>query len=283
MTSNSELVVAPVSEYNLPPHTNQKHFEELLVQHLDWFAERGRQVRFWWRDDDAISSTPALETLLNFSQDFGIPLSLSVIPKYVKDALAQRLETTSAVHVLHHGWQHKNYQDKSREEKSSEFGWRRSAQDFTEELIEGKQILQNLFGPRFVPLFVPPWNRVAPPAVRLLQQQGGYGLSAFTWINHFRMPHLQSHVDIIEWKRDKRFIGWERARKRLDLQLCRRRANSIDPIGLLTHHLDHGEDCTEFLEAFFKLTSSHPAAQWLSSKELLDEAKRNFNQASGLV
>ncbi len=139
MTSNSELVVAPVSEHNLPPHTNQKHFEELLVQHLDWFAERGRQVRLWWRDDDAISSTPALETLLNFSQDFGIPLSLSVIPKYVKDTLAQRLETTSAVHVLHHGWQHKNYQDKSREEKSSEFGWRRSAQDFTEELIEANR------------------------------------------------------------------------------------------------------------------------------------------------
>ncbi|WP_189434894.1 polysaccharide deacetylase family protein [Pseudovibrio japonicus] len=280
VTSNSELVVAPVSDQSLHSTTSRQHFEEQLISHLNWFHERGRQVRFWWRDDDAVAPTPALETLLNLSEEFGIPLSLSVIPKYAEEELARRLKSTSAVHVLHHGWQHKNYQDKSREEKSSEFGWRRSAQDLTRELVEGKQTLQELFGSRFVPLFVPPWNRIAPPAVHLLQQQGGYGLSAFTWMNHFRMPHVQSHVDIIEWRKDKHFIGWDCARKRLDLELCRRRTNSTDPIGLLSHHLDHGNGCSNFLEVFFKLTSDHPAVRWLSSKELLNEARKNFNQAS---
>ncbi len=283
MTSNSGSVAAPAPEPHLLHTINQQHFEDHVAQHLDWFAERNLQVRFWWRDDDAVSRTPTLEELLSFSEEFGVPLSLAVIPKFATKSLAQRLEITQDVHVLHHGWQHKNYQDKSREEKSSEFGWRRSAQEIEKELIEGKESLLNLFGQRFVPLFVPPWNRIAPHAVHLLQQQGGYGLSAFTWINHFRMPHIQCHMDIIDWKEGKRFIGWEAACKKLDLQLCRRRVNSNEPIGLLTHHLDHGDGCADFLEVLFKLTSDHPAVQWLSSKELLDEARMNFNQASGLV
>lgn len=283
VTSSPALTVELNPTKDKATDRDQEIFEQALIQHLDWFAERGRTVRFWWRDDDAVSPTPELDELIDFSERFTIPLSLAVIPKFATKALAQRLADTHTVQVLHHGWQHKNYQDKSCGEKASEFGWRRTALEMEKELLEGKEVLQDLFAERFVPLFVPPWNRIAPRAVQLLQQQGDYGLSAFTWINHFRLPHLQSHVDIIKWKKNKRFIGWNAARKRLDLQLCRRQTNASEPIGLLTHHLDHGEGCSEFLEVFFKLTSVHPAALWLSSLELLEEAKRDFSQSSGLV
>ncbi|AEV37006.1 hypothetical protein PSE_2498 [Pseudovibrio sp. FO-BEG1] len=283
MTSSPAAVVDPKSSKDKATYRDQEDFEQALTRHLDWFAEHERIVRFWWRDDDAVSPTPQLDELIGFSERFTIPLSLAVIPRFATEALAQRLADTHTVQVLHHGWQHKNYQDKSLGEKASEFGWRRTALEMEKELLEGKEVLQDLFAERFVPLFVPPWNRIAPRAVQLLQQQGDYGLSAFTWINHCRLPRLQSHVDIIKWKKNKRFIGWDAARKRLDLQLCRRQTNASEPIGLLTHHLDHGEGCSEFLEVFFKITSAHPAAAWLSSQELLEEAKRDFSLSSGQV
>ena len=281
MISSSASVIESTPATGKFTSNSQQVFDDHLIQHLDWFAARGLTVKFWWRDDDAVSPTPALEELLDFSDRFSIPLSLAVIPKFATEALAQRLETTQDVYAVHHGWQHKNYQRKSCGEKASEFGWRRSSQEMAKELAEGRLILQKMFGERFVPLFVPPWNRIAPRAVQLLNEQGDYGLSAFTWISHFRLPHLQSHIDIIKWKKNKRFIGWDAARKRLDLQLCRRRTTANEPIGLLTHHLDHGEGCSEFLEAFFKLTSAHPAVKWPSCRDLLEDAKRDFTLTAG--
>ena len=39
-------------------------FRSELTAHLDWFAERGRTVRFWWRDKSAL----ALRALHYFRQ-----------------------------------------------------------------------------------------------------------------------------------------------------------------------------------------------------------------------
>ncbi len=259
--------------------TSQEVFKQQLVQHLDWFAERGLTVSFWWRDDDATVPSIELEKTLGLSERFSVPLALAVIPNFASNALADLLKTTSQTCVLQHGWQHKNYQEKSLGEKASEFGWRRSEQDMRREISEGREILQGLFGEQFIPVFVPPWNRIGPLAVKTLRNMEVYGLSAFTWINHYCLPHIQSHLDIIKWKKNKRFIGWDAAMRRLDLQLCRRRNNNTEPIGLLTHHLDHGQGCEEFLEVFFSVTKQHPAAKWLSAKELLERADHDFNQS----
>ncbi|SDQ89856.1 polysaccharide deacetylase family protein [Pseudovibrio sp. Tun.PSC04-5.I4] len=255
-------------------------FEGVLNDHLNWFNERQQTISFWWRDDDAIEPSPELEELLGFSAEFSVPLSLAVIPKFATAALAQRLENMSLINILQHGWQHKNYQSKALGEKASEFGRRRAIQEIEKELANGQAILQELFGNQFIPLFVPPWNRIAPETIPLLRELGPYGLSTFTWISSFHLPQVQSHLDIIKWKKNKRFIGWDAAARRLDLQLCRRRTNPCEPIGLLTHHLDHGEGCSEFLEVFFSLTTTHPAAQWLSSGALLEQEWNRFNQIS---
>ncbi|KZL21010.1 hypothetical protein PsAD2_01002 [Pseudovibrio axinellae] len=279
--------IAPQSDFYrdvyFQPIQRRTDFENNLTKHLDWFAERGQTVNMWWRDDDAVSPSPELEELLVFSEKFNVPISLAVIPKFATQALAQRLKSMQTVHVVHHGWQHVNYQDKGRGEKASEFGRRRSSHDMQVELLDGEEILRDLFGALFVPLFVPPWNRIAPLAVQLLKQQRGYGLSAFTWINPFRIPQVQSHIDIIKWKKNKQFCGWGAAKKRFDLQLCRRRTNAKEPLGLLTHHLDHGEGCSEFLEVFLKLTCEHPAVVWRSSYELLEEARREVSLSFGQV
>lgn len=243
-------------------------FRRELSAHLDWFAERGRTVRFWWRDDDAIEPTPALDRLLALANGHEIDVALAVIPKNATQALADRLSGERHALVLQHGWQHKNFQRKDLGEKAAELGSRRDLDELMAQLSDGKARLETLFGEKFLPAVVPPWNRIAPAVSRRLPSIGLPGLSSFTWHNFPRAGQVQSHVDILKWKKQVRFIGWESARLRFDLQLTRRRNTGTEPLGLLTHHLVHDEACFEFLEEFLAIAAHHPGAQWPKVKDL---------------
>ena len=102
-----------------------RDFRDGLNRHLDWFAERGHAVPVWWRDDDAIEPTPALERLLQIANTHEIEVALAVIPANATKALADRLSGERFASVLQHGYEHRNFQDKSRGEKAAEFGRRR--------------------------------------------------------------------------------------------------------------------------------------------------------------
>ncbi|MEP3556650.1 MAG: glycosyl transferase family 28, partial [Roseibium sp.] len=115
------------------------------------------------------------------------------------------------------------------------------------------------------------WNRIAPEISRRLPGIGLEGLSTFTWHHFPRTGQVQSHVDIIKWKKDRRFIGWNSARLRFDLQLCRRRTNPDEPLGILSHHLAHDEGCYEFLDRFLDIAAHHPGAEWPRVKGLFGE------------
>ncbi|WP_153769739.1 polysaccharide deacetylase family protein [Labrenzia sp. CE80] len=246
-------------------------FQAELIAHLDWFAERGKKVRFWWRDDDAIEPTEDLDRLLAIANAHDVDVALAVIPKHATEALAERLKDEPHAIVLQHGFQHKNFQRKDLGEKAGELGSRRDPDQLIAELTEGKARLEELFGDSFVPAMVPPWNRIAPEISRRLPGIGLDGLSTFTW-HHFPRPgQVQSHVDIIKWKKDRRFIGWNSARLRLDLQLCRRRTNPDEPLGILSHHLAHDEGCYEFLDRFLDIAAHHPGADWPRVKDLFSK------------
>ncbi|MET1414663.1 polysaccharide deacetylase family protein [Roseibium sp. HPY-6] len=241
---------------------DRKRFTDELVGHLDWFAERGRKVSFWWRDDDAIEPTPALDRMLQIANTHGIDLALAVIPKNATDALAERLSDEPHAFVLQHGWQHKNFQLKEKREKAAELGSRRDPDELMAQLAEGKERLQSLFGEKFIPAIVPPWNRIDPEISRRLPGIGLPGLSTFTFHNFPHDHQVQSHIDILKWKKQVRFIGWESARLRFDLQLCRRRNTGNEPVGLLTHHLAHDEASFDFLEEFLAIAAHHEGAAW---------------------
>ncbi|MTH98962.1 glycosyl transferase family 28 [Roseibium sp. RKSG952] len=244
-------------------------FRQDLISHLDWFADRGRRVRFWWRDDDAIEPTDDLDRLLGLANMHNVDVALAVIPKNATEALASRLENEAHAIVLQHGWQHRNFQRKDLGEKAAELGSRRDPDQLMAELASGKARLETLFGPeRFVPAMVPPWNRITPDISRRLPQIGLTGLSTFTFHHFPRAQQVQSHIDIIKWKKDRRFIGWDSARARLDLQLCRRRTNPDEPLGILSHHLAHDEGCYVFLDAFLKIAAHHPGACWPRVRDL---------------
>src|SRR5579859_3936699 len=93
-----------------------------LDAELGIWQSAGRTADFWWRDDDAVVATPALDRLLALTE--GVPIALAVIPGQAGIGLAARLAGVPNVAVLQHGWQHVNHAPA--EEKKSELGAHRS-------------------------------------------------------------------------------------------------------------------------------------------------------------
>jgi len=246
-------------------------FRTEIRAHLDWFAERGEKVRFWWRDDDAVAPSATLDRLLSLAGRHDVDVALAVIPKDAAGALAARLAQEPHAVVLQHGWQHANHQRKDKGEKSAELGSRRPLSEALNELGEGKARLEALFGTRFVPALVPPWNRIDPAITRCLTGLGFAGLSTYTWMHFPNAGQVQTHVDMIDWRGGCGFIGWEAARMRLDLQLARRRTNPREPVGLLSHHLVQDEASFAFLDEVLTLTRHHEGADWPPIPGLFDQ------------
>src|SRR5579872_2203932 len=144
-----------------------------LEAELDIWQSAGRTASFWWRDDDAITRTRALDRLLALSED--APIALAVVPGYAERALAERLADIPAVTVLQHGWRHINHAPAG--ERKSELGAHRPLGQRLEQLRLGWERLRSLFGPRALGVLVPPWNRIAPDLVARLPELGLHGLS----------------------------------------------------------------------------------------------------------
>ena len=88
-----------------------------LRTELDLWQAAGRVATAWWRDDDAVTVTPELETLLSFEQNYKVPLALAVIPANLQDDLVERLAETLDTRVLQHGWSHQNHMPEGRKKQ----------------------------------------------------------------------------------------------------------------------------------------------------------------------
>ena len=62
-----------------------------LEQELEAWARSGRRATFWWRDDDAVEPSPALDRLLELAASGRAPLALAVIPARASSGLAAQL------------------------------------------------------------------------------------------------------------------------------------------------------------------------------------------------
>jgi len=239
-----------------------------LRRELDQWREEGRTATLWWRDDDAMARSAALDRLLELSGRRRIPVALAVIPDGVDMRLPAALGGTSA-RVLQHGCRHVN----------------RAAADAKKcELIAGAEVeaaltagltrLAGLFEAASLPVLVPPWNRIDPALVPRLAALGYRGLSRFKPREDGVVGGLRqvnTHVDIMGWRSGGGFRGeleslaaaveHLRARRRIEL-------DPDEPTGLLTHHLEHDEACWTFVDRLLGETRDHPAVRWLGAEEL---------------
>ncbi len=262
------------SSRSRPEHAVPEPGWRSLEEELDVWARAGRSATLWWRDDDASRPSEALERLLRLRSRYRVPIAIAVIPSHLDSRLARRLEPEEGVCVLQHGYAHRNHAGKA--EKAIELGAHRPRERVTGELRAGFTHLASCFGPGFLPVMVPPWNRIAPGMLPALPALGLRGLSTFA-PRAARNPapglrQVNCHVDLIDWRggrtgRDHAVLAHEVAG-----HLRARREGRVDaeePTGLLTHHLDHDESSWSFLEEFLDRVTAHPGVHWPASREVL--------------
>ena len=239
-----------------------------LERELDGWGRAGQSATFWWRDDDAVTATPALQRLLD----------LAAAGRWTAAAAGSRGDTgagrcrrshrrcTPPIMLLHCNTAMPMRTTRRRGQRRPSLAWVATLRWPLQELRDGAQRMRELFGDRALPVLVPPWNRIDPALTGRLAELGIRGLSTYgpraAKTTAGGAIVVNTHVDIINWHDGRRFLGIEGCLRLAIDHLAARREGRVDPdepTGLLTHHLVHDEDAWAFLAAFLQRTSRHPA------------------------
>ncbi len=245
----------------------------VLERELDMWCREKKSASLWWRDDDAQQPCPQLDRLVRLCATSATPLVLATVPHRLDRSLSRLIDGVANISIVQHGWSHQNHAPAS--QKKCELGDHRTLSDIQHELVKGADILRRQFGDRFVPALVPPWNRISATVASHLETYGYVGLSTFgsktMILTGTGFCQKNTHVDLINWRGNREFIGTGKALQQITSHLLQRREGHIPgnpATGILTHHLVHDEDLWHFLEAFFQFTSHHSAVQWQTGHQV---------------
>lgn len=249
-----------------------------LDRELDAWQAAGRVAEIWWRDDDAAASGERLTRLLDLAAAAAAPVSLAVIPAAAGDSLPEALARHPAEsRVLQHGFAHRNHA--APDAKKCELVSPAARPQGPGELRAGLERLRGLFGTRLLPVLVPPWNRVAGDLVAQLPALGFAGLSTYKARDGAApvpgIVQVNCHVDILQWRPARQFLGTAPAIDLLAGHLAAKRqgtADAAEPSGLLSHHLVHDEAAWGFLAQLLARLGAHPAVRLLGAGEVFSGA-----------
>jgi hypothetical protein len=235
---------------------------QALDEELARWRDAGRTAEFWWRDDDATVPTPPLRHLITLSGKCGVPVALAVVPLGALPELFAAYDGP----VLMHGTDHRNRAAPG--EKKTEFIAGEPDEQAIARLAAARERLARLAGTRLLPVLVPPWNRFKHTLVVRLPAAGLRGISAYgarAAAHAARgVAQVNTHVDIIDWRRTRGFVGEETALGAVLKQLS---LESDEPAGVLTHHAVHDRPAWAFLERLFERTR-RAGARWRDAAEL---------------
>jgi hypothetical protein len=245
----------------------------MLDNLLSRAADSGRTLALWWRDDDAVAHTPALDRLLALARHFGIPVALAAIPARLDASLIQRIDAEPDVDLLVHGLSHANHAPPG--EKKAEFGAHRPLEILVADAREALRRSKETAGARFLPVFVPPWNRVAPALAADLPRLGYCGLSRFGPRDIHAavagLTRVNTHLDPIDWEGSRDLVSPDILVGHMARAIGARldgTADAEEPIGLLTHHLIHKESAWHFYDALLEYLSKWGAVRFSSARLL---------------
>ena len=242
------------------------------VDELDRWAGEGRTLDVWWRDDEAARPSSALGRLTEAAVSRAIPLALAVIPDAMVPELPDVLDEPQLT-VLQHGYAHRNHAVPGA--RAVECGGARDLEPLLDELAAGRDRLEASFGARFVPVLVPPWNRIEPAVIAALPGLGLRGLSVFGPRPAPQaapgLIEINTHLDLLTWKGGARFAGRGKLLGLAAERIADRRLGRSDPgepFGLLTHHLVHDAETWDFLGALLDKLATHDAVRFRSAGDL---------------
>lgn len=205
----------------------------------------------WWRDDDAIAPTPALEQLGLLAEKHRFPVHIAVIPGRAEESLARHVRGHAHLVPLVHGWRHEN--NAPPEAKKSEFGIKRP--EGASELERSLSTMESLFGAQFLRVFVPPWNRFDSAYLPELAAAGYAGLSTYqprrARYACAGVVQINTHIDPIDWRTTRNLRPTSELVEDIALRLTERLrgdADATEPLGYLTHHLVHTPELWEFTD-----------------------------------
>jgi len=260
-------------------------WDDLARECAAW-GDSDRLATWWWRDDDAIAATPALDQLLRVAHG---PIALAVIPARLQPDLAPRLRQNPEVAVLQHGYAHRNAAPEGG--RKCEFPDERDIESIERDLTAGFDTLLEAFGPQFLPVLTPPWNRIGARTVAILQSIGFIGLTRY-------LPRpapeahgvnlVNTHVDIIDWRgRNGPPGGFLGEGACLDLFIGHLRARRLgeadpnEPTGVLSHHLVHDPATWRFLEKLRDFLANQAAARLLDPSAAFKWGNAQTGKLSG--
>ncbi|WP_420586314.1 polysaccharide deacetylase family protein [Ruegeria sp.] len=237
-----------------------------LDSELNLWRAQGLALPLWWRDDDAVSQTPQLEKLSKLSESLDLPVHLAVIPRDADAGLSEYIAQHPVLTPVVHGWAHLNHAPQ--EEKKSEFRLHRPIEVILADARAGLEHLQGKFD-TLCPMFVPPWNRIAPEAVRELPSLG-YRIISTATPRTTRNPapgleQINTHLDPIDWRGTRGLIAPDKLIALTTTLLRDRRegrADNTEPFGVLTHHLVHDQDIWTFTETLLRRLLNGPGVVW---------------------
>lgn len=230
-------------------------FHLVLGRELRLWAKAGRTPVLWWRDDDARAPSEPLDRLLELSRRHIAPLTLAAIASPHLPALVRRVEAEPAVEIAIHGFKHVN-----RQPPGQGFGEvvPEDSLEWVRAQLRATVMAFHRAGSQPT-LFVPPWNNLAPQLTEAARDSSITAISAFDQDQDCEgdVTRLDAHLDVLRWKGGGRFRGRWRFLSRLRRLLTERRMSGRwdEPIGLLTHHLDHDAATWAFLDQFLAIFS----------------------------
>ena len=229
-------------------------------------AGRPEPLQIWWRDDDAGRDHRHLGRLLALAHAHAAPLALAIVPEWLEPAAAERIGRAGAVTILQHGVAHRDHARPG--ERRIELGGEASPAAMADAILDGKRRLEAAFGTRFLRVMVPPWNRIGADFVASLPAWGFAGFSG--WADSgpeapAGIARVDTHIDAMEWRPDRRCLGYP--------ELVGRLAAAVErcpdgPIGLLTHHLVVDDDGFDTLDRLIGLVQDHPKLCLRGASEL---------------
>ncbi len=219
-------------------------------------------IRFWLRDDDAVSDTAPLRQLADWAARQETQVLIALVPAQADDTLQEAMATLPQFVGAVHGWAHKNHAPQT--EKKQELGAHRALDEVLAELKIAHGRAEEIAADRALPVLVPPWNRISADVVRALPALGFSGLSTFAEAHVQAAPDgltvANSHIDIIDWRGTR----GGKPHDALLGELIEALDQGRQLIGILSHHLVHDEVAWSFLDALGSAVTDHPRTRWIS-------------------